>query len=63
MQTSIIVPIIAVLALLIKSVFGIEIGQELQTQFAEGLTAFALAVVAVFGIIKSHKSKNITNLK
>jgi hypothetical protein len=63
MQVSIIVPIIAVVALLIKSVFGIEIGEELQTKFAEGLTALTLAVIAIFGVIKAHKSKSITNLK
>ena len=63
MQASIIVPIVAVLALLLKSVFGIEIGEEIQTKFAEGITAITLAIIAIFGVIKAHKSKSITNLK
>lgn len=63
MQVSIIAPIIAVLALLAKGLFGIEIGEELQAQLVEGVLSAVLALVAVFGVVKAHQSKKLTNLK
>ena len=63
MQVSIIAPIIAVLALLVKSVFGIEIGEELQAQIADGVISIGLAIVATLGVVKAHQSKKLTNLQ
>lgn len=63
MQASIIAPIIAVLALLAKAVFGIEIGEELQAQIADAVLTSVLAIVALFGVVKAHKSKKLTNLQ
>jgi uncharacterized membrane protein len=63
MQASIIAPIVAVMALLAKSAFGIEIGAELQEQIADAVLSVTLAVVAVFGVVKSHQDKKLTNLK
>lgn len=63
MQASIIVPIIAVISLLVKAVFGIEIGEELQAQIADAFLTASLAVIAVFGVLKAHKNKKLTNLE
>lgn len=63
MQASIILPIVAVLSLLVKLVFGIEIGEELQAQIADALLNAVLAVIAIFGVVKAHKNKKLTNLE
>lgn len=63
MQASIVLPVIAVIALLIKTVFGIEIDHELQSSIADATVAITLAVIGVLGVIKNHQSKKLTNLK
>lgn len=63
MQASIILPIVAVLSLLVKGVFGIEIGEEVQAQIADAVLNASLAIIAVFGIVKAHKNKKLTNLE
>lgn len=63
MQASIIIPIISALCLLVKLVFGIEINQELQSEIADAVLAVTLTAITVLGVIKSHQSKKLTNLK
>lgn len=63
MQASIILPIIAVISLFLKVTFGIEIGEELQQQIADVAVNATLVVISVFGIVKAHRSKQLTNLK
>ena len=63
MQASIILPVIAVLALCIKSVFGIEINEELQSTIADAVLAVVLAVMGILGVVKAHQSKKLTNRK
>lgn len=57
MQPTIIIPIVALIGLLLKELFGIELGQDEQQILIDGLIAVSLAVVAGVGIIKSHKEK------
>lgn len=61
MQATIIMPIVAVLALLAKGVFGIEIGEELQAQIADAILNMALAVIAVVGIVKGQRKNKTPN--
>lgn len=63
MQASIILPIVAVISLLVKAVFGIEIGEEVQAQIADAVLNASLAIIAVLGIVKAHKNKKLTNLE
>lgn len=63
MQASIILPIVAVVSLLVKAVFGIEIGEEVQAQIADAVLNASLAIIAVLGIVKAHKNKKLTNLE
>lgn len=51
---SMIAPIIAVLALFIKSVFNIEIPNELQDQAAVVIVGVFALVTAIRGIWKNH---------
>lgn len=53
MSKTAILPIVALIAMLLKTYFHIEIGSEVQNGIADG----TLALVAVWGIIKDHTKK------
>lgn len=63
MQASILIPLVAFIALLVKELFHIEIDANQQTVIVNGLVAIGLAVITVLGIVKKHNSKKLTNLK
>lgn len=63
MQASILIPIVAMLALVMKEIFQVEIDANQQTVIVNGLVAVGLGVVALLGIMKKHQSKKLTNLK
>jgi uncharacterized membrane protein len=63
MQASILIPIISVLCLFLKTAFGIEINEELQSSIADAVVAGSLAIIGILGVIKAHNSKKLTNLK
>ena len=50
MNKTIILPLIALLALIVKNWFGIEIGSELQDSIAESI----VTVIAIYGVFKNH---------
>lgn len=51
---SMILPIIAVLAFFIQTVFHINISLELQNEFADIIVNAVLFVGAVIGVVKNH---------
>ena len=53
MNKTIILPLIALLALIVKNWFGIEIGSELQDSIAESI----VTLIAVYGVFKNHSNK------
>lgn len=57
MAKTMIAPIVAVVALLVKTFFGIEIEEDLQNQIIETIGMVVLAVVAVHGVVKNHKKE------
>lgn len=54
---SMVAPIIAVLALFVKSVFNIEIPTDVQAQIVTYIVGGIALVTAVVGIVKSHKKE------
>lgn len=52
---SMILPIIAVLAFFIQTVFHINISLELQNEFADIIVNAVLLVGAVIGVVKNHQ--------
>ena len=59
MSKAMVLPIIAVICLVLKSAFGIEIGADVQGQIADAIVVVSLAVVAVIGIVKDNKKKDL----
>lgn len=57
MQASIIIPVLTLIALVVKSIFGIEIGEETIEQIADGIVTLGLGVITVIGVVKSHQKK------
>ena len=53
MNKTIILPLLALLALIVKNWFGIEIGSELQDSIAESI----VTLVALYGVFKDHSKK------
>lgn len=51
-----IAPIIATIAILVQTVFGIEIGESVQSQIVDVIANVILVATVVYGIIKSHNS-------
>lgn len=52
---SAIAPIIAVLAIAVQLVFGVEIPEPLQTEITTAVVNITAVGVAVYGIFKNHK--------
>lgn len=59
MSRTIIAPLIAVVALLVKNAFGFEIGAEGQN----ALIDVCLLGVTLYGVIKNHKKVGVDNGK
>lgn len=57
MSKVIIVPIVAVLALVVKAITGIEIDADTQTAVVEFIGYISLGVVGVIGVVKNFKNK------
>jgi uncharacterized membrane protein len=57
MTKSMILPILAVLALLVKTVFHIDIPSDTLDNIAQAIIAVTLVVVNIHGIIKNHKKE------
>lgn len=53
MNKTIILPLIALLALVLKNWFGIEIGTEIQDNIAESI----VTLIALYGVFKDHTKK------
>lgn len=58
MQTSIVAPIVAILALFLKEVFGINLGESEIQIIVDGIVALGLAVIAIVGVFKSYKKQD-----
>ena len=57
MQATVIIPILSLIALVIKSVFGIEIGQEEIEQVADIIVTIILGAVTLVGNLKTYSTK------
>lgn len=53
MNKTVILPLIALLAIIVKSWFNIEIGSELQDDIAETI----VTLIALYGVFKNHNTK------
>lgn len=53
MNKTIILPLIALIALIVKNWFGIEIGTELQ----DNIAASIMTLIALYGVFKDHSKK------
>lgn len=53
-----IAPIVAVLAIAIKAITGIEVSAEIQEQIVTGVIILGAAGYSVYGIIKNHKKED-----
>ncbi len=51
---TIIAPIVAVIAITLQLVFGIEINQELQSEVVAALANVAIVGVTLYGILHNH---------
>lgn len=58
MGKTIILPILMVIGLVIKSVTGYEIPEEVLNGWADAIAVLIAAGVTVWGIIKNHKKKD-----
>lgn len=58
MQTSIIAPIVAIIALFLKEAFGINLGDGEIQIIVDGIVALGLAIVAIVGVFKSYKKQD-----
>lgn len=57
MTKSMLLPIISILAFAIKSLFHIELSQDLQSQIAQWILGGILLGTNVWGIVKNHKKE------
>jgi fructose-specific phosphotransferase system IIC component len=55
MNKTIIVPLVGVLVIAAKLIFGVNVSEDLQQQIADWLTIGASLVATVYGIFKNHK--------
>jgi hypothetical protein len=59
MTKTMIAPIVAVIAIAIKALLGIEISAEIQEQIVTGVVILGAAGYSVYGIIKNHKKEGV----
>lgn len=52
---TIIAPIVAVLALVVGSMFKVTIDEDTKTQIIDGASILVGAAISIYGIIKNHK--------
>jgi hypothetical protein len=55
MTKSMIAPIVAVIAIAVKAITGVEISGEIQEQIVTGVVILGAAGYSIYGIIKNHK--------
>lgn len=55
MNKTIIVPLVGVLVIAVKLIFGINVSEDLQRQIADWLTIGVSLAATVYGIFKNHK--------
>lgn len=56
MSKSIIVPIVAVIAFFIQSVFHVQISSDLQSQIIDFIVNAGLLVISLIGVFKNHQA-------
>lgn len=61
MNKTVIIPIVAVLALVAKLVYGIEVNQITQDQVSELVTAIVLGITGLIGVVKNYKKESDSN--
>lgn len=54
---SVILPILAVLAMIVQGVFGVDISEELQNQIAEVVINVIGVSFLIYGVFKNHKKE------
>jgi hypothetical protein len=55
MNKTIIAPLVGVLVIAVKLIFGIDINEDLQAQIIDWFIVGASLVTTVYGIFKNHK--------
>lgn len=56
-------PIVAVLVMAIKGIFGIEIGEGVQSQVVDAVVILSALVVSIVGIYKDNQKKDESNVQ
>lgn len=57
MTKSMVLPIVMVIAMAIKIIFGIDIPQDTIDQITQSIVTLGAAVYAIYGIYKNHKAE------
>ena len=58
MYKTIIAPIVATIAIVAQLIFGVDIGEEVQSQIVEALVNVIAVGVILYGIVKNHKRED-----
>ena len=58
MYKTIVAPIVATIAIVAQLIFGVDIGEEVQSQVVEALVNVIAVGAILYGIIKNHKRED-----
>ena len=58
MYKTIVAPIVATIAIVAQLIFGVDIGEEVQSQIVEALVNVIAVGAILYGIIKNHKRED-----
>lgn len=57
MQATVFIPILSVIALVLKSFFGVEVSEDTISKLADALVTITLAIISLVGILKTYHKK------
>lgn len=58
MYKTVVAPIVATIAIVAQLIFGVDIGEEVQSQIVEALVNVIAVGAILYGIIKNHKRED-----
>lgn len=56
-----IAPLVAIIALAIKGLLGIEVGEDLQAQITDWVATGIFVGITIYGVFKNHKKEDGKN--